>query len=84
MYIFAQTDYAKWHTPYDTLINLENTMLNCESRLAETHPTANASFMWLLYLNSFKSVNCHADIKVTLFEPKSIFGGAKQAQFSSC
>lgn len=53
-------------------------------KIVETHATANASFMWLLYLSSFKSVNCHADIKVTLFEPKSIFGGAKQAQFSSC
>lgn len=66
------------------LINVESTKLYCQSRLSNHTATANLSFMWWPYLRSLKPVDCHADVKVTLFEPKSIFGGAKQAQFSSC
>ena len=72
---FGQTDRA--------LLNLGNTKPCCQSRLSNHAATAN-EFYVSLYLSSFKSINCHTDVKVTLFEPKSIFGGAKQAQFSSC
>lgn len=52
--------------------------------VVKSHCHSKWKFVQSRYLSSFKSINCHTDVKVTLFEPKSIFGGAKQAQFSSC
>lgn len=55
-------------TQYKKILHL----FNCKTKI------------FLTYLSSFQTIYCHTDIKITLFEAKAIFWGAKQIQLGSC